>query len=49
VFVLVQIFLSLLYDEFSPDSQVATAATAAATAATAATATSGRWESRVKL
>ena len=48
MFVLVQIFLSLLYDEFSPDSQVATAA-AAATAATAATATSGRWESRVKL
>ena len=43
MFVLVQIFLSLLYDEFSPDSQAATAATAAATA------TSGRWESRVKL
>ena len=40
MFVLVQIFLSLLYDEFSPDSQAATAATAA---------TSGRWESRVKL
>ena len=41
MFVLVQIFLSLLYDEFSPDSQAAATATA--------TATSGRWESRVKL